>query len=140
MREVSEAKALYEQKLAEPEYTPQHPTRRTIARARLAEQGIAALPLYALLDFAPSINSESEEAGRIEYMLEDAGLLDALVVAPEQASAADALLADEGLSDCRLDIEGMMTNSESQRLITTPQEVQRTDGHVPSNFYGLRFD
>jgi len=104
MREVSEAKALYEQKLAEPEYTPQHPTRRTIARARLAEQGIAALPLYALLDFAPSINSESEEAGRIEYMLEDAGLLDALVVAPAQVAAADALLAAEGLSDCRLDV------------------------------------
>src|SRR2546421_712254 len=91
-------------------------------------------------DFILEIDCESEEAGRIEYMLEDAGLLDAFVVAPEQASAADALLADEGLSDCRLDIEGMMTNSESQRLITTPQEVQRTDGHVPSNFYGLRFD
>ena len=113
MREVSEAKALYEQKLAEPEYTPQHPTRRTIARARLAEQGIAALPLYALLDFAPSINSESEEAGRIEYMLEDAGLLDALVVAPAQAAAADALLAAEDLSDCRLDV-GTLSNATNQ--------------------------
>src|SRR5438309_3131451 len=91
-----------------------------------------------LLDFIPEIDCESEEAGRIEYMLEDAGLLDALVVAPEQASAADALLADEGLSDCRLDIEGMITNS--QRLIAKPQEVQRTVGHDASNFYGLRFD
>src|SRR5256884_1546195 len=90
--------------------------------------------------FILEIDCESEEAGRIEYMLEDAGLLDALVVAPEQASAADALLAEEGLSDCRLDIEGMMTNSESQRFIATPQEVQRTDGHDASNFYGLRFD
>ncbi len=113
MREVSETKALYEQKLAEPEYTPQHPTRRTIARARLAEQGIAALPLYALLDFAPSINSESEEAGRIEYMLEDAGLLDALVVAPAQVAAADALLAAEDLSDCRLDV-GTLSNATNQ--------------------------
>src|SRR6266704_1334708 len=113
MREVSEAKALYEQKLAEPEYTPQHPTRRTIARARLAEQGIAALPLYALLDFAPSINSESEEAGRIEYMLEDAGLLDALVVAPAQVATADALLSAEDLSDCRLDV-GTLSNAPNQ--------------------------
>src|SRR5205814_436647 len=67
--------------------------------------GIAALPLYALLDFAPGIVSESEEAGRIEYMLEDAGLLDALVVVPAQVAATDALLATEGLSDCRLDVE-----------------------------------
>ncbi len=140
IREIEEVRTLYEQKLAEPEFTPLRSPRHTTARAKLAEQGIIALPLYMLLDFIPEIDCESEEAGRIEYMLEDAGLLDAFVVAPEQASAADALLADEGLSDCRLDIEGMMTNSESQRLITTPQEVQRTDGHVPSNFYGLRFD
>lgn len=107
IREVAEAKSLYEQRLAEPEYTPIHPTRRTVARAKLAEQGIVALPLYALLDFAPDINSESGEAGRIEYMLEDAGLLDALVVAPQQVAAADALLAAEDLSDCRLNVETM---------------------------------
>ncbi|MHB8600810.1 MAG: TIGR02680 family protein [Ktedonobacteraceae bacterium] len=99
--EIAEINALYEQKLAEPEYAPSQPTRRTLARAKLAEQGIAALPLYALLDFVPNI--DDAEAGRIEYMLEDAGLLDALVVAPAQIAAADALLAAEGLSDCRLD-------------------------------------
>lgn len=99
--EIAEINALYEQKQAEPEYAPSQPTRRTLARAKLAEQGIAALPLYALLDFVPNI--DDAEAGRIEYMLEDAGLLDALVVAPAQIAAADALLAAEGLSDCRLD-------------------------------------
>ncbi|MFL5624036.1 MAG: TIGR02680 family protein [Ktedonobacteraceae bacterium] len=103
--EVAEAKALYEQKLSEPEFAPSRPTRRTIARAKLAERGIAALPLYALLDFAPGIDSDSEEAGQIEYMLEDAGLLDALVVAPPQVAEADKLLSEEGLSDCRLNIE-----------------------------------
>ncbi len=111
IREVSDAKALYEQKLAEPEYIPQHPTRRTMARAKLAEQGIVALPLYALLDFSPDIHGESEEAGRIEYMLEDAGLLDALVVAPSQAAAADALLAAEDMSDCRLDISTISSST-----------------------------
>ena len=103
--ELSEMQALYEQKLSEPEFTPIHPDRRTFARARLAEHGILALPLYALLDFAPGIDNESDHAGHIEYMLEDAGLLDALVVAPQQIGAADALLAAEGLSDCRLDVE-----------------------------------
>lgn len=100
--EIAEITALYEQKLAEPEYAPLRPTRHTLARAKLAEQGIAALPLYALLDFVPGI--DDAEAGRIEYMLEDAGLLDALVVAPAQITAADALLATEGLSACRLNI------------------------------------
>src|SRR5205807_6088067 len=61
LREVAEAKALYEQKCAEPEYIPQHSAQRTLARTKLAEQGIAALPLYALLDFAPQIDSRSEE-------------------------------------------------------------------------------
>src|SRR5450755_2317832 len=102
MREMSELKALYEQKQAEPEYVPPRSERRTRARAKLLEQGIAAQPLYSLLDFLS--DTAEDEAGRIEFMLEDAGLLDALVVAPEQVAAADALLTKDGLSDCRLDI------------------------------------
>src|SRR5207302_9213964 len=100
---------------AEPEFTPLRPTRHTLARARLAEQGIIALPLYMLLDFTPDIDCESDEAGRIEWMLEDAGLLDALVVAPSQAAQADALLASEGLSDCRLDIDGIQVILKHRR-------------------------
>jgi hypothetical protein len=46
--ELAEAKARYEQKLAEPEFTPLRPTRRTLARAKLAEHGIVALPLLCL--------------------------------------------------------------------------------------------
>jgi uncharacterized protein (TIGR02680 family) len=111
MREVDEIKAQYEQKLAEPEYTPPRSPRRITARAKLAEQGIAALPLYALLDFAPGITDD--EAGRIECTLEDAGLLDALVVAPSQVAAANALLTAEGLSDCRLDLSAMNGNKPS---------------------------
>jgi uncharacterized protein (TIGR02680 family) len=120
--EIAEITALYEQKQAEPEYAPLQPTRRTVARAKLAEQGIAALPLYALLDFVPGI--DENEAGRIEYMLEDAGLLDALVVAPAQVAAADALLATEGLSDCRLNI----ANVEADNVANA------------RGIHGLRFD
>ncbi len=129
--EIVEIQALYEQKLSEPEFTPQRPTRRTLARARLAEQGIPALPLYALLDFAPGIDSESDEAGRIEYMLEDAGLLDALVVAPSQIATADALLAAEGLSDCLLDIDA---------LLALQNEGAYHFGRDKSSFYGLCLD
>ena len=102
--EIAEIKALYEQKSAEPEYTPLRSQHRDTARAKLAESGIVAYPLYALLDYAPDLDSESAEAGQIEYMLEDAGLLDALVVSPEQLSIAETLLAQEGLSDSLLAI------------------------------------
>jgi hypothetical protein len=54
-----------------------------------------------LLDVTP----EGEHlAGSIEHMLEDAGLLDALVVLPEHTTATDILLSTTGLSDCRLDL------------------------------------
>ncbi|HEX7733734.1 MAG TPA: SbcC/MukB-like Walker B domain-containing protein [Ktedonobacteraceae bacterium] len=102
---VQQAWEAYEHKRQEPEYTPaSRPAHRAQARQVLEAHGIAALPLYMLLDFAPEIDSQSGLAGRIELLLEDAGLLDSLVVLPEQTAAADALLASEGLSDCRLDL------------------------------------
>jgi len=127
--EIAEIQSLYEQKLAEPEYAPLRPTRRTLARTKLAEQGIAALPLYALLDFVPGI--DDAEAGRIEYILEDAGLLDALVVAPAQIAAADALLATEGLSDCRLNIADIVANAGNETGANAPNA---------GGIHGLRFD
>src|SRR6266516_2060831 len=129
--ELSEMQALYEQKLSEPEFTPSHPDRRTLARIRLAEQGIRALPLYSLVDFAPGIDNESEEAGHIEYMLEDAGLLDVLVVAPQQVAAAEALLAAEGVSDCRLDIDA---------FVKWQSNHPRNYGRAPPGLNGLCFD
>ena len=106
-REIEEIEQLVEQKRAEPEFTPTHPERRTIARTRLAEHNITAIPLYALLDFAPGLDSESEQAGRIEQFLEDAGLLDALVVAPSQITIANSLLAAGKLNDCLLNMEAI---------------------------------
>lgn len=101
-QEITTLQALYEQKEAEPEWVPVHSSRRSQARTRLAELGIIALPLYALLDFTPELAHDSGEAGRIEYILEDAGLLDALVIAPSQFVAAETILIEEGLSDCLL--------------------------------------
>src|SRR5260370_17663805 len=113
--------------------------RHSLARAKPAEQGIIALPLYMLRDFTPGIDCESEEAGRIEYMLEDAGLLDALVVAPSQVAAADALLATEGLSDCRLDIEGINTLIKGVPLIATPDWENSTNDRETTAFYAPPF-
>ncbi len=131
-RAFDEVTTLYEQKRAEPEFTPARQARHTLARAKLAEHGITALPLYMLLDFIPEIDCESVEAGRIEQMLEDAGLLDALVVSPAQVDRADALLASENLSDRRLDTE-IFTAIFDEAASNSAQ--QTTPG-----FYGLRFD
>ncbi|GAC1503710.1 MAG: TIGR02680 family protein [Ktedonobacteraceae bacterium] len=109
-QKLQDLEELYEQKQAEPEVAPSRSARRNAARARLAEHNIAALPLYALLDFTPA--TDEYAAGRIEYMLEDAGLLDALVVPQDQAAAADAILASENLSDCRLDIAAISQHNQ----------------------------
>ena len=109
-QQLSTLQEEYEHKRAEPEYVPLRSTHRVQARKELAQQGIAAFPLYMLLDFVP--DTANKEAGRIEYMLEDAGLLDALVVPPTQIPQADAILAHEGLSDCRLNM-GALENNRS---------------------------
>ncbi|MGI9059270.1 MAG: TIGR02680 family protein [Ktedonobacteraceae bacterium] len=130
--EIAELKALYEEKQAEPEFTPLRSAHRTLARAKLAEHGIAAHPLYALLDFAPGLDSASAEAGQIEYMLEDAGLLDALVVTPAQQAAAEALLAKEGLSDCLVTIGNESAGTGFSSFQNNVAEKLRFDTTVDS--------
>jgi ABC-type dipeptide/oligopeptide/nickel transport system ATPase component len=103
-----EAEERYRKKLEEPEYVPPRTEQRDRARERLAQQSIPALPLYMLIDFASDIDSESGAAGQIEHLLQDAGLLDALVIPPAHTAEADAFLRAEGLSDCRLDIERLL--------------------------------
>jgi Putative exonuclease SbcCD, C subunit len=113
MQHLAQLQSTYNQKQAEPEYRPEPIAHRAIARNKLAERGIPAFPLYALIDFAPHLVRESEIAGRIEYFLGDAGLLDALVVLPSSLAAASMLLAEEGLSDCLL----MTSASEKEGIL-----------------------
>ena len=113
-QQLSTLQEEYERKRAEPEYVPLRSGHRTQARIELAKQGIAAFPLYMLLDFVPDL--ASKEAGRIEYMLEDAGLLDALVVPPAQIPQADAILTQNGLSDCRLNMDSLNSNEQHTDL------------------------
>jgi hypothetical protein len=109
-QEAAQARADYERKLQEPEFVPARSTHRARAREWLEASGIMALPLYMLIDFAPEVDSQTPLAGSIEHLLEDSGLLDALVVLPAQTAATDTLLAVEGLSDCRLDIASLVGN------------------------------
>lgn len=117
---LGQARAAYEQKSLESEYIPSRSEHRRRARERLAAGSILALPLYMLIDFAPAIDSQSTAAGGLEYVLEDAGLLDALVVLPSQRAAAEAILVAEGLSDCYLDYE-QLPNMAGQNSLS-PQE------------------
>jgi uncharacterized protein (TIGR02680 family) len=111
-QQMEDLEEFYEQKKAEPEVSPLRSQRRMTARSLLAENNIASQPLYALLDFVPDLDENA--GGRIEYMLEDASLLDALVVPQEQIAAADTLLTAENLSDCRLDIVALNRSSLPQ--------------------------
>ncbi|MBA2394862.1 MAG: hypothetical protein H0V70_19215 [Ktedonobacteraceae bacterium] len=102
--EINTIRKAYSQKQQEPEFTPVRSFHRQKAREYLAAQGIAALPFYMLVDFTEEIDSQSPLAGGIEQALENAGLLDALVVLPENIEAMDACCLTHGLNDCRLDL------------------------------------
>ncbi len=125
-QQQSDLTRLFRQKSDEKDLTPLRTSRRQQARTRLAAVGVAALPLYALIDFKPEIESGSEQAGRIERMLEEAGLLDALVVRPDQIAHADNLLRDEGLSDCRVQLDSAVTAGPTLAdwLAFDPQAVE----------------
>ncbi len=114
-QETAQARADYEHKLEESEFVPTRSSHRARAREWLETSGIMALPLYMLIDFAPEIDSQTPLAGSIEHLLEDAGLLDALVVLPDQTAATDTLLAMEGLSDCHLDITALVDGNPPER-------------------------
>ncbi|HET8841479.1 MAG TPA: SbcC/MukB-like Walker B domain-containing protein, partial [Ktedonobacteraceae bacterium] len=135
---VAQARAEYERKRQEPEHAPNRSAHRTQARQVLEAQGIPTLPLYMLLDVAPE---RAHLAGSIEYMLEDAGLLDALVVFPEDTAATDMLLMTLGLSDCRLDLapfqESPVSFSENRTLLRSDPALSETVGSLATNWEKL---
>lgn len=124
---VERARAAYEQKSQEPEYTPPRSTHRAQARQVLEARGIPAMPLYMLLDFAPQLEGQEPLAGGIEHLLEDAGLLDALVVPSAYTETADTLLAREGLSDCRLDLARLTASPEEDNQVAWSSDLLRVD-------------
>lgn len=67
------------------------------ARRLLSAQAVSAVPLYAACDFRPDL--APAEAARLEAALEDAGLLDALVVPAGKSGQAATILTGAGMSD-----------------------------------------
>lgn len=87
----------FERKKAEADRLPLRTARRQTARDLLAQQHLRAWPFYALLDFKPGLTGP--QTGQVEAMLEEAGLLDALVVDRQDWQAAQEVLAANNLSD-----------------------------------------
>lgn len=106
---LAELEREYHRKQAEPDRLPLRSARRQAARDLLAQRQIGAIPLYALLDFRPEL--EPGQAGQIEQMLEEAGLLDALVVPASKRQSALDLLSANNLSDTFLATTAASNNS-----------------------------
>ncbi len=97
---LAELKSNFERKKAEGDRLPLRTARRQTARELLAQARIQAWPFYALVDFRPLLSGE--QAGQIETMLEEAGILDGLVVQRQDLPLAQKILADHNLSDAFL--------------------------------------
>lgn len=92
-----ELKAEQDEWLHRPEAEPPRRPGQTAARRLLAERGISAVPLYAACDFVPDLPPALASA--LEEHLDEAGLLDALVVPAGRAGEVAALLGPAGLGD-----------------------------------------
>ena len=94
---LADLQAEYQRKQAESDRVPLRQPRRQAAREFLATKGIEAIPFYALVDFQPGLTPG--QAGQIEAVLEEAGLLDALVIPAAKQQVAIELLIANKLSD-----------------------------------------
>jgi uncharacterized protein (TIGR02680 family) len=88
---VDELEQRLREKEAEKEESPPARPERTRARAAMNAAGIDVLPLYQAVDFAASV--AERDRGRFERILEDAGLLDSLIL-----RTADHLRAREAIA------------------------------------------
>jgi hypothetical protein len=132
-RERERLQEAYQQKLQEPEVIPWRESHRKRAREYLAREGIQALPFYMLVDFTEEIDSQSPLAGGIEQALVDAGLLDALVVLPEDVAAMDACCLAQGLNDCRLDLQRLTKTESFHQLSLALTHSLRVDPALSEN-------
>jgi Putative exonuclease SbcCD, C subunit len=92
-------------KESQSEYHPPLAPHRQYARQLLQQHAIPAQPLYALVDFTAPLDRASEQAGYIEQLLADAGLLDALVIHPDHLPLVETLFVEQGLRDCHFHLE-----------------------------------
>lgn len=94
------SEALYQELSEWMNRTEAEPPRRPSqaeARQLLAAQSVPAVPLYAACDFRPDL--DPTQAAQLEAALEEAGLLDALLVPVPHAAEVERILAGQGLGD-----------------------------------------
>ena len=80
------------------------------ARRVLKAENIRCMPFYETIEFAPAVDEERQAL--LEEQLRDAGLLDALVIAPKDRSRAKAAL--KSLSDIVLNAEAFGKSDDSR--------------------------
>ncbi|CAA9301031.1 MAG: hypothetical protein AVDCRST_MAG68-443, partial [uncultured Gemmatimonadetes bacterium] len=97
--EVAEVEARLRRLATERDLDPDRTPAQAAARRLLREHGIAHQPLFAACDLAGPLAGDAALAARVEAALQDAGLLDALVLPVAEAERARALLDAHGLGD-----------------------------------------
>jgi hypothetical protein len=97
--EVAEVEARLKRLATERDVEPDRTPAQAAARRLLREHGIAQVPLFAACDLAGPLAADAEMAARMEAALEDAGLLDALIIPAAEAERVRTLLDAHGLGD-----------------------------------------
>jgi Putative exonuclease SbcCD, C subunit len=106
--------------LLQPDLHYPAPVSREQARAALEEAGIIAYPLYQLITFTPDCPDDLQ--GRLERMLSDAGLIDALLVSPAEQEHAQSIIADIDASAIWLSISMNDATASLPNWLTFDQE------------------
>lgn len=111
---------------AKREAVPPRSAEQEEARRLLLESGIKAVPLYSACDVRKGVTPQ--EAAQLEAVLENAGLLDALIVPREAAAQAEAILEAADLTDRWIrPSPASFGYTLSRKLEPIPSELSATD-------------
>lgn len=125
-----------EAKRAEREETPVARAERMRAREALAAAGVAVAPLYQAVDFAP--NTPDEQAGHLEHLLEEAGLLDALLFSATDESRAKSALAASSLDTSEVSADVWLATTSADALPAGTRTL--ADYLIPASDLGSKAD
>lgn len=114
---------------AEKDPAPKRRAGQDAARQLLSKHGINAYPLYSCCEFAANLSPDI--AAQLEQTLDEAGVLDALVVPQVSTEQVSALLNTNGLGDRWLQPVGACEHSGSAAVQTASllAVLQPVDGH-----------
>lgn len=130
--EMEEVEARLRGLAAERDVEPERTPARAAARRLLREHGIAHLPLFAACDPGGALGGDGALAARVEAALEDAGLLDALVVPAGEVARVRALLDAHGVGD-RWIAPGDADSPSAEASTESTESTGSTDGAESSD-------